>query len=115
MENQKPMKKTIKFYFQQCKKALRSFESIISNILVFIILSLIKFYNFFISPLLGVRCRFLPTCSEYCNESLKEHGLLKGASYSLKRIIRCHPVKILGGADGIDLVPAKENKKKILN
>ena len=109
------MKKTIKFYFQQCKKALRSFESIISNIFVFIILLLIKFYNFFISPLLGVRCRFLPTCSEYCNESLKEHGLLKGASYSLKRIIRCHPIKILGGASGIDLVPVKNYKSKELD
>jgi putative membrane protein insertion efficiency factor len=75
-------------------------------------LLLIKIYNFFISPLLGSRCRFLPTCSEYCSESLKEHGLVKGSSYSLKRIIRCHPVKILGGSDGLDLVPAKNIKSK---
>ena len=109
------MKKTIKLYFQQCKKALKSFESIVSNILIFIILLLIKFYNFFISPLLGVRCRFLPTCSEYCCVSLREHGLLKGGAYSLKRIIRCHPIKILGGADGIDLVPVKNYKKKELD
>ena len=109
------MKKTIKFYFQQCKKASKSFELIISNILIFIILSLIKFYNFFISPLLGVRCRFLPTCSEYCSMSLKKHGLLKGGTYSLKRIIRCHPIKILGGADGIDLVPVKNYKSKELD
>ena len=109
------MKKTIKFYTQQCKKALASFESIISNILIFIILSLIKLYNFFISPFLGVRCRFLPTCSEYCSDALKEHGLIKGGAYSLKRIIRCHPVKILGGADGIDFVPAKTYKSKDLN
>jgi len=86
-----------------------------SNILIFLILFLIKFYNFFISPLLGVRCRFLPTCSEYCGESLKKHGLVKGGAYSLKRIIRCHPIKILGGADGIDLVPAKNYKSKELN
>ena len=109
------MKKTIKLYFQQCKKALKSFESIVSNILIFIILLLIKFYNFFISPLLGVRCRFLPTCSEYCCVSLREHGLLKGGAYSLKRIVRCHPVKILGGADGIDLVPTRNYKTKELN
>ena len=108
------MKKTIKFYFQQCKKALKSFKSIISNILIFIILLLIKFYNFFISPLIGVRCRFLPTCSEYCGDSLKGHGLIKGGIYSLKRIIRCHPIKILGGADGIDLVPVKKYKSKEL-
>jgi putative membrane protein insertion efficiency factor len=106
------MKKTIKFYYQQCKKALKSFESKISYILIYIILFLIKFYNFFISPLLGVRCRFLPTCSEYCSTSLKEHGLIKGGAYSLKRIVRCHPVKILGGAEGIDLVPVKNYKPK---
>jgi len=94
---------------------LRNFESKISNILIFIILLLIKFYNFFISPLLGVRCRFLPTCSEYCSISLKEHGLIKGGGYSLKRIMRCHPIKFLGGADGIDLVPAKNYKSKELD
>ena len=109
------MKKTIKFYFQQCKKALKIFESSIKNNLIFLILLVIKFYNFFISPLLGVRCRFLPTCSEYCSTSLKEHGLIKGGVYSLKRIIRCHPIKILGGADGIDLVPKKNYKSKELN
>jgi putative membrane protein insertion efficiency factor len=109
------MKKTIKFYFQQCKKALRSFESMLSNIIVFLILSFIKFYNFFISPLLGVRCRFLPTCSEYCSMSLEKHGLLRGVAYSLKRIIRCHPIKILGGASGIDLVPVKNYKPKELD
>jgi len=106
------MKKTIKPYFQQCKKTLKSFKSSISNILVFVILSLIKFYNFFISPLFGVRCRFLPSCSEYCSESLKEYGFIKGGMYSLKRILRCHPIKVLGGADGIDLVPIKNYKSK---
>ena len=109
------MKKTIKFYFQQCKKALKSFESVISNILIFIILLSVKFYNFFISPLLSVRCRFLPTCSEYCSDSLKEHGLIKGGAYSVSRILRCHPIKILGGSDGIDLVPVKNYKSKELD
>jgi len=109
------MKKTTKFYFQQCKKASKSFKLIIPSILIFIILSLIKLYNFFISPLLGVNCRFLPTCSEYCSLSLKEHGLIKGSTYSLKRIIRCHPIKILGGASGIDLVPSKNYKSKALD
>ena len=108
------MKKTIKFYFRQCKKALKGFSSVISNILIFIILLLIKIYNFFISPLLGIRCRFLPTCSEYCRVSLKEYGLIRGGVYSLKRIIRCHPIKILGGADGIDSVPVKNHKSKEL-
>jgi putative component of membrane protein insertase Oxa1/YidC/SpoIIIJ protein YidD len=38
--------------------------------------------------------------------------LLKGGVYSLRRVIRCHPIKILGGADGIDLVPVKNYKSK---
>ena len=109
------MKKITKFYLQQCKNALKNSESIVSHILVFIILSLIKLYNFFISPLLGVKCRFYPTCSEYCSVSLKKHGLLKGSLFSLKRIIRCHPIKILGGSDGIDLVPSKNYKSKELD
>jgi len=86
-----------------------------ASILVFIILLLIKFYNFFISPLLGMRCRFLPTCSEYCSVSLKDHGLVVGGVHSLKRIMRCHPIKILGGAHGIDLVPSKKFKSKELD
>ena len=65
--------------------------------------------------MLGVRCRFLPTCSEYSSIALKKHGLIKGSAYSLKRIVRCHPVKILGGAEGIDLVPVKNYKSKELD
>ena len=106
------MKKTIKFCLQQCKKALKSFKSTVTNILVFFVLLLIKFYSFFISPLLGVRCRFLPTCSEYYSVALKEYGLIKGSGYGLKRIVRCHPIKILGGAEGIDSVPVKNYKSK---
>ena len=109
------MKKTIKYYFQQCKKVLKNFNSMIENFLISLVLILIKFYNYFISPLLGVKCRFLPTCSEYCQESLKKHGMKKGGFYSLKRILRCHPVKILGAGDGIDRVPEKNPKLKGLN
>ena len=87
----------------------------IENFLIFLAIVLIKFYNFFISPMLGVKCRFLPTCSEYCQESLEKHGLIKGGFYSLKRISRCHPIKILGASHGIDLVPKKNFKSKELN
>tara|TARA_B100000780_G_scaffold103536_1_gene72439 strand:- start:805 stop:1071 length:267 start_codon:yes stop_codon:yes gene_type:complete len=87
----------------------------LSNFLIFLILLFVKFYNFFISPLLGERCRFFPTCSEYCSVSLEKHGLVRGVAYSLKRIIRCHPIKILGGASGIDLVPVKNYKSKELD
>ena len=42
-----------------------------------ILILIIKFYKYFISPLLGNRCRFLPTCSEYFIEALNTHGLIK--------------------------------------
>jgi len=47
--------------------------------------------------------------------ALKRHGLINGGLYSFKRIIRCHPIKILGGADGIDLVPVKKFKSEELD
>ena len=71
----------------------------------------IKIYKYLISPFLGSRCRFLPSCSDYLIESLNEHGFFKGFSYGLKRIIKCHPIKILGGGSGLDLVPKKGNNK----
>lgn len=62
---------------------------------------LIKVYQFGISPLLGPKCRFTPTCSQYTVEALRKHGLLKGGWLSIKRISRCRP----GGGSGYDPVP----------
>ena len=76
-----------------------------------ILILIIKFYKFFISPLLGNRCRFLPTCSEYFIECLNEYGFFKGVTFGFKRIIKCHPIKFLGGSSGLDLVPKKRNVK----
>ena len=72
----------------------------------------IKFYKYLISPLLGQNCRFLPSCSEYAEESLRTHGLAKGLSLTFKRISKCHPIKFLGGSSGLDLVPKKKNLGK---
>ncbi len=79
------------------------------NILTNILIKIIKGYKFFISPLFGHSCRYLPTCSEYSIEALKEYGLAKGAFMSIKRILSCHPIKFLGGGDGFD--PVKKNIK----
>tara|TARA_B100000700_G_C14769577_1_gene726089 strand:- start:120 stop:308 length:189 start_codon:yes stop_codon:yes gene_type:complete len=54
------------------------------------------------------RCRYLPSCSEYFIESLRVHGILKGINLGVKRILRCHPIKILGGGSGLDFVPKKK-------
>ena len=82
------------------------------NIFSYILIKLIKGYKFFISPLLGNSCRYLPTCSEYSIDALKEFGLLKGILISLKRILSCHPIRFLGGGDGFDPVKRKIKVKK---
>ena len=77
-----------------------------------ILIKLIKGYKFLISPLFGHSCRYLPTCSEYTIEALKEYGLIKGLFKSLKRILSCHPIKILGGGEGFDPVKKQMKVKK---
>ena len=79
------------------------------KILVNILIKLIKGYKFILSPLFGQSCRYLPTCSDYAIESLKEFGLAKGLFMSIKRILSCHPIKILGGGNGFD--PVKKRSK----
>ena len=79
------------------------------NILTRILIKLIKGYKFLLSPLLGQSCRYLPTCSEYSIDALKEFGFFKGLFLSIKRILSCHPIKFLGGGDGFD--PAKKRSK----
>lgn len=64
-----------------------------------IILKFIKLYQILISPLLGRRCRFYPSCSEYYCLVLEKYGVTKGTWRGFKRILRCHPWH----SGGIDL------------
>ena len=82
------------------------------NLLNLILIKLIKVYKYLVSPLLGNSCRYLPTCSEYSIEALKEYGLIKGLILSFKRILSCHPIKFLGGGDGFDPINKKKKVKK---
>jgi len=66
-----------------------------------LLLALIRIYQYVISPFLGRRCRFFPSCSEYTAEAVDKHGALKGARLGLKRISRCHP----WNPGGFDPVP----------
>ena len=75
-------------------------------------INLIKVYKYIISPLIGNNCRYLTPCSEYYIESLKKFGLLKGSFMGLKRILSCHPIKLLGGGSSLNFVPHKETLKK---
>jgi len=82
------------------------------NIFTVILIKIIKVYQFIFSPLIGNSCRYLPTCSEYSIESLKKFGFLKGLFLTIKRVLSCHPIKILGGGEGFDPVDKKVKFKK---
>lgn len=77
----------------------------ISRALAWPLLALVWIYSKMISPLLGVNCRFQPSCSAYADEALRRYGLFKGGWLALRRIGRCHP---WGGA-GYDPVPLAES------
>jgi len=66
-----------------------------------LLIGIILAYRYLVSPVLGPRCRYLPTCSEYGLEAIRRHGPLKGGYLTLKRIVRCHP----WGGSGHDPVP----------
>lgn len=56
-----------------------------------LLLALIRFYQFAISPFLGQRCRFFPSCSEYAVEAIQRHGVLRGSWLGMRRLSHCHP------------------------
>ena len=76
---EKDINKVIKWYKQGNK--------IMKKILLF----LIKIYQKGISPYLGRRCRFYPTCSEYSKQAIIKYGAVKGSYLAIKRILKCHP------------------------
>ncbi len=73
----------------------------------FLAIAVIKFYQYFISPLLGNRCRFYPSCSNYALEAITLHGAVKGFYLTLRRLLKCHPFH----EGGLDPVPEKFGKK----
>ncbi len=75
--------------------------SMLKQILILPFIILIRFYQWVISPALGPKCRFTPTCSQYAAEAFQKHGLVKGFVLSLKRVSKCRP----GGGHGYDPVP----------
>lgn len=68
-----------------------------------VLIALIRFYQFFLSPFIGNQCRFTPTCSHYACEAVATHGAMKGTWMAARRIGRCHP----WCAGGHDPVPPK--------
>jgi putative membrane protein insertion efficiency factor len=62
--------------------------------------ALVTAYRYTLSPLLGPRCRHLPSCSAYADEALARYGLWAGGWMTLARLCRCHPL----GTSGLDFV-----------
>ncbi|MBT1446231.1 membrane protein insertion efficiency factor YidD [Shewanella sp. JM162201] len=71
-----------------------------------LITKLIRGYQIFISPILGPKCRFQPTCSHYAIEAITLHGVIKGSWFAIKRILKCHPLH----PGGNDPVPPKKDR-----
>ena len=63
----------------------------VNYIIKTILVSLIRFYQLCISPMLGKNCRYYPTCSQYAIEAIEKKGIFKGWWLAVKRICRCHP------------------------
>lgn len=66
-----------------------------------VLLLLVRGYQVAISPLLGPRCRFYPSCSTYAVQALQAHGALRGSWLAVRRLGRCHP----WNPGGVDHVP----------
>lgn len=66
-------------------------------------MGLIRAYQLGVSPLLGPRCRFYPSCSCYMHSAIELHGALKGTWLGMRRVLRCHPLH----QGGYDPVPPK--------
>lgn len=61
----------------------------------------IRLYQLIISPMIGPKCRFIPTCSTYAIQAIEKYGPFKGIWLAIKRISRCHPL----GGSGWDPIP----------
>ena len=81
---------------------------LVNHFLIF----LIRFYRYLISPYFPSNCRYLPTCSEYFIDCLKLNGTSKGFLLGIRRILKCHPIKVFGGGGGFDPAPNLKKGKK---
>ncbi len=70
--------------------------------LAFLLALPVRFYRYFVSPMLPPSCRYTPSCSAYALEALAVHGPFHGSWLTLRRLARCHP----WGGQGYDPVPA---------
>lgn len=81
--------------------ALSGIKSLSGRVLRGVLIGVVRFYQYVISPVIGPRCRFWPTCSHYAIDAIRFHGAWKGSLMALKRLGRCHPFH----PGGVDPVP----------
>ncbi len=74
----------------------------------YVLIGLIKCYQWVLSPIMGNACRFQPTCSHYGIEAIRTHGAIKGSYLTIKRIARCQPLC----KGGYDPVPPKKGEEE---
>jgi putative membrane protein insertion efficiency factor len=74
----------------------------------YLLIAFLKLYKVLISPLLGNRCRFYPSCSDYAREAIERYGTWRGSWLAIKRIGRCQPLC----EGGVDPVPDLEHPKQ---
>lgn len=73
----------------------------------YLLMAVIRVYQWTVSPLLGPVCRFYPSCSRYGYQAISVHGALYGSYLTVRRLLRCHP----WNPGGVDLVPPKRQQK----
>jgi len=76
-------------------------------VLMKVMIGCVRVYQYTLSPLLGPRCRFWPSCSSYTIEAIQVHGPIKGGWMAVKRIVKCHP----GNPGGMDPVPGGRSEQ----
>ena len=82
------------------KENMKKFAEFLAKVISKILITLIKFYQYFISPFLPKSCKFQPTCSEYAIIALSKYKL-KGIMMTIKRVIKCSSISS-GGYDPVD-------------
>lgn len=70
---------------------LWAFLRVLLSIPGWVLIAIFHLYRFLLSPILGRRCRFQPTCSVYLIESVRKYGAIRGTWRGIRRICRCHP------------------------
>ena len=83
----------------------------ISAAVQWLAIKFIRGYQLVISPIIGPRCRFTPSCSHYAIEAINSHGMIKGCWLATCRLVKCHPLNE-GGYDPVPPCCANKNKPK---